>query len=790
MLAKYNMARGDSMRFFAKTIAAFLMTILVGLLMVTPVKGTVLLEDSFDGKGLGTVIGGQYVQIGPSSGWVSGTSDEPGNDGFTRSDVITYNIAEKGLTPLPDQGTVVLELTYYRKGGKEYGTPNATYSTVLDFINPDNKSAFTVYAVWEGYFGKGGSVITFDAPDSKTHNVYGMWVPVGKRVNVGDSVQLAFTWGPYPETDNNVFINAVEVTESFMNMRRQTRTVKTERLLDFIRNADRVRVGVASEIGRNFPDGNGPMYNTVINKLAIHNEILTAADLKPQITALTHDVFAVAGYSGKLVAGDTFTVTMKAEPGGRATFDLGSITGHQMVEVPEDPGTYRGVHTVKYGEDTESETVVGHFTSFNGPEADPSVANRTVTIDTKVYMDVKSSNDLIPADEDSKAGITIVAKDANGKVVKDRELKLTLSTTDEYTGTVGGGSFQDLVGGSINVDWGGVTDSFGEVTAQYVSGFAAKTILVSTKDMVTGDVGVGWVRAYIDGAVEFLVVEPKASALSVAGSMDVDLSREWLTADGKSRSRITAVIRNASGDPVSGHSLRFTLIGENGEIRVIQGKTDSRGRALADYIAGTLMGQVQVEVRDLTSGMVAIVSIELRPDAPAEIILIADSPEVVTGGQNTVSATVTDANGNPNQNVDVLYNILVGSGELASPSVATDEKGNAPVVFTAGNSPGLVTVKGTVISREPSDEEISAAEGAVFLYGLDEDPGRLNVVKWFVEPGDEVVEGQGLVVLEDRADITYTVVAPRDGTVSTFVAEERDRVEYGDTLGYVVEKAE
>jgi biotin carboxyl carrier protein len=98
-----------------------------------------------------------------------------------------------------------------------------------------------------------------------------------------------------------------------------------------------------------------------------------------------------------------------------------------------------------------------------------------------------------------------------------------------------------------------------------------------------------------------------------------------------------------------------------------------------------------------------------------------------------------------------------------------------------------VTIRGTVISREPTAEEISAAEGAVFLYGLDEDPGRMDVMEWLVKVGDEVVEGQELVVLEDRTDITYTVVAPREGIVSTFVFEERDRVKYGDTLGYVIE---
>ena len=151
---------------------------------------------------------------------------------------------------------------------------------------------------------------------------------------------------------------------------------------------------------------------------------------------------------------------------------------------------------------------------------------------------------------------------------------------------------------------------------------------------------------------------------------------------------------------------------------------------------------------------------------------------------------MTDANGNPNQNVDVLYNILAGNGGIGSPSIATDEMGVAKVMFTAGDTAGLVTVKGTVISREPTAEEISAAEGAVFLYGFEEDPGRLDVLEWLAKAGDEVVEGQGLVVIEDRSDNTYTVVAPRDGVVSTFMAEERHRVEYGDTLGYIIEQPE
>jgi hypothetical protein len=596
---------------------------------------------------------------------------------------------------------------------------------------------------------------------------------------------VRITWGKDGPASNRIYFNGVEAEKYLFKEDESELSSRASSLSDFLPSNTTLMVGNSMQ---------SPLSGTILYGVSLYDEVLDGSVSfgfgRPEISDVTHDTFSVAGYSGRLVVGDVSTVTLKAEPGGTATFDFGPVKNHAMKEDPERPGTYTGTHTVLYGEDVEDGQVVGHFASAYGVESEPVPARRLVTVDTKTYMDVKTSNDLLPADEDSRSGLTITAKDANGKAVRDHELKVTMSTTDEYTGTVGGGTFEDLVGGAIEVDWGGVTDSFGEVTAQFVSGFAAKTILLSAKDMVTGDVGVGWVRSYIDGTVDIVVTEPRASALSVAGSLDVTLSREWLTADGRSRSRITAVAKDATGKPLSGHSIQFTLLGDNGSIRVIQGKTDTRGRAIADYIAGTVMGQVQVEVRDLTSGMVAIVPIELRPDAPAEIVLAADPTEVATGGQSTVTARVTDANGNPNTSVDVLFDVSIGGGFVSPPSVGTGDDGVATVSFTAGSVPGLATVKGTVMSRVPTDEELSAARGALFLYGLEEDPGQLEIAEWLVKPGDEVVKGQALVSLEDRRDNSYTVRAPRDGIVSTFVAEERDRVEYGDTLGYILPLAE
>ena len=172
-------------------------------------------------------------------------------------------------------------------------------------------------------------------------------------------------------------------------------------------------------------------------------------------------------------------------------------------------------------------------------------------------------------------------------------------------------------------------------------------------------------------------------------------------------------------------------------------------------------------------------------DLRAAFDVLRDEVDLSTPDFRTMmEAARRDAEGLPQ------LSVVAGSGTVSSSSVATDDKGSASVVFTASDKAGLVTVRGTVMSRVPTAEETSAAQGAVFLYGLDEDPGRLDVVEWLVKAGDEVVEGQELLTLEDRPGTVYTVVAPRDGIVSVFIAEERDRVEYGDTLGYVIEVAE
>jgi biotin carboxyl carrier protein len=728
-------------------------------------------------------VTGKVLTNGERTGWTS-TSGEIGRDGVPG--IPQYLELDSNLVD-PNAGGVrfiVERHPVWEDDGK------TDYEVVFSLSDDSRKSLVSFGLLWEN---AGETQLTITGiKNAKRDGLWPSRIGLGRLVKPGESIEILLTWGSRKQ-DNRLFVDGQPVDISYFNDEFYIWDGPEKSFGDHIEGLSSVMVGVESPDGSEFWS---PLNDTILWEL----EFIGG----PEISSVSHDAFAVAGYSGKLVEGDTYTVTLKAESGGTATFDLVQpatttkgvttpekvrIASHGMKEDPDNPGTYMGVHIVKYGEDVEDGLIVGHYANKNGVEAEPAASQKALTVDTKVYMEVKASNDLIPADENSRAGVTIVATDANGKHIKEHQLELTMSTTDEYTGIVGGGTFEDMVGGEIEVDWRGVTDSFGEVTAQYISGFAAKTILVSAKDMVSGDVGVGYVRSYIEGTVDVLVKNPAARALAVAGSMEVSLSRDWLTADGRSRSRITAVVKDVDGNPLEGDEIAFTLIGDNGKIRAVKSRTDSRGRAFADYIAGIVIGQVQIEVRDMTSGLVAVVSIELRPDAPAEISLTAEPAEIYIGDADgsLITAKVTDANGNPNANTDVLYEVITGGGSMSADSAVTDEKdGIAEVSFLPGDEPGVSTIKATVMSRPPTEEEIAAAEGAIFLYGLDEEPIRLEVLEWLAEPEDEVVEGQDLVVLEDRRGDMYIVKAPRDGILSVFTAEERDRVEYGQTLGYVL----
>ncbi len=761
------------------TVKNWLIPVLI-LVLAFPAVGMskVVMREDFNASANGD-IPGEVVPSGGGNAWRTGTiSTPPGVVG----PMLSYPVA--GLLS-PSAGTLEFDLVREER---------FRFESIFSLVDAAGQPLLVAWIRWD----KAVPEIVFDG----SHEGHRLWVRdydipgVGAKdfeeerivfnqaVARGQRFHLAFTWGPTPG-ECRIYLNGKPLTAS---------VASPFGLPWIIENSTTLVLGAEPEIPGRPPTAysylNSPLADFRVSDAALTPDQFL---LFPVIKSVSHNGFEVAGFSGKLVAGDTLTVTLEGEAGGVATFEVGDAKDLPMAEKAEAPGVYVGSYQIPWGVLAEDGPVVGRLVNNLGVTATPVTAAKAVQIDSRALLSVKPSNELVPADKRSRAGLTIVATDANGRKIKGHPLKLTLSTTNEYTGIVGSGNFDDEVGGRLEVDWGGVTDSFGEVSAQYLAGFAAKTVLISAKDMSTGDVGLGHIRSFIEGRVDIAVKNRNVRLLAERGSLEVTASRDWLTADGKSRSRITARVLDPDGRPLSGDQIRFSILEGRGSIKVLQSRTDGTGRAWADYIAGTTIGQVQIEVVDLTNGLSSVIAIELRADAPAEITLTADPPEVFIGDKQgtTIKAKVNDINGNPNWDTEVLFAVVGGDGGLSANKGVTDKReGVTEVTFVAGSKAGVATVRGTVTSRVPTEEELSVAEGAVFLYGLDKDPGVLTLKEWLVDPLAEVTEGQPLAVLEGRDGEIFGVKAPRTGTLSVRVAEEGDEVRVGDTLVYVVEPEE
>ncbi len=512
----------------------------------------------------------------------------------------------------------------------------------------------------------------------------------------------------------------------------------------------------------------------------------------PVIASADNDFFSVAGFSGKLVAGDVLTVTMKGEAGGYASFSIEGVAADvPMTEV--EPGTYRGTYTVDWDDEGTEVPVVVRLADEAGNET-TRPAGRPVTFDTRVRLVVTARDALLPADQRSTTRVVAKAVNANGNKVSGHELALTLSTTSEYTGVVGGGRIEGKEArledaDDVEVRWGGVTDAFGEVTATYTAGFAAKTALVIAKDLTTGDVGVGWLSTYVASTVAIELYPRAQRGAEDRAALRVTAEPAKLTADGRSTSRIKAVLRDLQGNPIKGARVRFALGNDNGRLKVLRvGRTDERGMAEALYRAGTAIGTVTVTASAEEWGVTGAVQIVLMSDAPAKVDLLAEAERLPADGRTEtgLSVRVTDVHGNPSHEVPVAFKVLRGTGAVRPDTVLTDRNGEAQAVFRAGRRPGTVIVEARHTSRAPTEAELRRIYGTVFVPRLEErqERDRIKVSEWLVEPGDEVEKGQPLVVLQGRRT-TWTLTAPEEGVFVRRVKHRRDRVEAGDTLGYV-----
>ena len=565
---------------------------------------------------------------------------------------------------------------------------------------------------------------------------------------------------------------------------------------EILNDLDVVHFGLHTEPGRP-GEGWTPLSNAVLTNFTIRVDEVPSGPGPSRIASVTDDTFKVPGISGKLVAGDKISVEIFAAPGGKASFDMGKAKGIPMEEVPPrlaapeipavDNGTYRGSYTIRPGDDFENGQIVGHFVSADNVATEPVIAASKWTIETKPRVTFSIDRKDLPADSSTKARIKLVAKDANGNPLNGRRLKLTLATTDQYTGTVGAGDFGKQVGGAVETRWRGETDAWGEVEFDYTAGFAAKTVILTAKDLDSGGVSVDYVTAYKEASIDIAltkVISRAAMRRSIQYVLKVEASRTELTADGRSRSVIRATLLDPNGTTVPGDPVAFTLSSPNGTLRTIQGTTDSSGVATAEYIAGKKIGIVVITATATLRNAQGQVSIILLADAPAKIRLAAKPDSLPADGMSRadIQVKVTDINDNPNRDTKVEFKVAKGGGKLDHPDRITDRFGDAANRYTAGTEAGVATILATVRSTVPTEAELAKARNVLFV-PFNPDSEDIRVEKWLKKKGDPFVKDEPLVEYTvGRQKAVNVLTAPYDGTMREILVEHWDSAEVGQTL--------
>ena len=169
------------------------------------------------------------------------------------------------------------------------------------------------------------------------------------------------------------------------------------------------------------------------------------------------------------------------------------------------------------------------------------------------------------------------------------------------------------------------------------------------------------------------------------------------TLSASQNSIITAKVTDASGNPVNGETITFTIPIKNSGVPVLSAAsavTDGGGNAITIYTPGTTSPTSSVEdaiQASLSNGSTQAVIITRSGSASATASSIAAlnaSQTSVTGSQSAIiTANVTDSTGKAISGETVTFTIPVknsGIPTLSAASSVTDSQGNAITIYSPG----------------------------------------------------------------------------------------------------------
>lgn len=385
----------------------------------------------------------------------------------------------------------------------------------------------------------------------------------------------------------------------------------------------------------------------------------------------------------------------------------------------------------------------------------PNVANAEITL--------AASKDPVIADNNDLTTLTATVADTEGNAIANTEVTFTQPEDVKANFTLSDG-------GKV------ITDAEGK----------AKVTLKGTK------AGAHTVTASMTGGKsEQLVVNFIADTLTA--QVNLNVTEDNFIANNVGMTRLQATVTDGNGNPLANEAVTFTLPADvSASFTLGQGGsaiTDINGKAEVT-LSGTKSGTYPVTVSVNNYGVSDTKQVTLIADAgTAKLASLTSvySFVVSTTEGATMTASVTDANGNPVEGIKV--NFRGTSVTLSSTSVETNDRGFAEILVTS-TEVGLKTVSASladkpteVISRLlnasadvnsatitsleiPEGQVMVAQDVAVKAHVNDQfgNPVAHQPVTFSAEPSSQMIISQNTVSTNTQGVAEVTMTPERNGS--------------------------
>ena len=250
------------------------------------------------------------------------------------------------------------------------------------------------------------------------------------------------------------------------------------------------------------------------------------------------------------------------------------------------------------------------------------------------------------------------------------------------------------------------------------------------------------------------------------GMLDLQPASTSLVANGLDSTTLIAAVFDSNGSPVSNAPVSFrTSAGALSGAGPVA--TDASGNASVQLSAPTAIGTAAITAT--VPGLSASTSVQFVAAEPNAVDVSASPSALVLGGSSSVSAMVTDANGNPVSDEQLLFSIVQNQtgGTLASATSTTDNNGRVSVTYRSGSSPGTDQIKAATAGGESGTVALSASADNAFAADLVINLGAESIAAGGGDVAIDavVVDPNGSPVV--GASVAFTTTA---GTLSANVA--------------------